>query len=212
MFFVKPEKLNLPEPGRALPGRAETMPLPPRHRVFGSALDADFPGAEVAFFGLGCFWGAERLFWRLPGILSTAAGYQGGETPNPTYEEVCSGRTGHTEVVRVVYDPSKTSYAKLLKTFWEAHDPTQGMRQGNDIGTQYRSAIYTTTPAQAEAAEASRTEYEQSLKAAGLAAVTTELRPAPPFYFAEPYHQQYLDANPGGYCGLKGTGVSCAIG
>ena len=212
MFFTKPEKLNLPEPGRALLGREETMPLPPRHRVFGSKLDDPFTGMEVAYFGLGCFWGAERLFWRLPGVLSTAAGYQGGLTPNPTYEEVCSGLTGHTEVVRVVFDPTKIGYAKLLKTFWEAHDPTQGMRQGNDVGTQYRSAIYTTTPAQAETAEASRTEYEKSLRAAGLAAVTTEACPAPPFYFAEPYHQQYLDANPGGYCGLKGTGVSCAIG
>ncbi len=212
MFFMKPEKLNLPDASRALPGRAEAMPLPPCHRVFGTPLDAEFPGAEVACFGLGCFWGAERLFWRLPGVLSTAAGYQGGLTPNPTYEEVCSGLTGHAEVVRVVFDPLKISYEKLLKTFWEAHDPTQGMRQGNDVGTQYRSAIYTTTPTQAEAAEASRAAYELGLKAVGLAAVTTELRPAPPFYFAEPYHQQYLDANPGGYCGLKGTGVSCAIG
>lgn len=212
MFFAKPEKLTLPEASRALPGRDEKMPLPPRHRVFGSPLDDAFPGMEVAFFGLGCFWGAERLFWRLPGVVSTAAGYQGGLTPNPTYEEVCSGLTGHTEIVRVVFDPTKTSYAKLLKAFWEAHDPTQGMRQGNDIGTQYRSAIYTTSAAQLEAAEASRADYEQSLKAAGLGAVTTELRPAQAFYFAEPYHQQYLDANPGGYCGLKGTGVSCAIG
>ena len=212
MFFTKSEKLNLPEPGQALPGRAEAMPLPPRHSVFGSKLDDPFPGMEAAYFGLGCFWGAERLFWRLPGVVSTAAGYQGGLTPNPTYEEVCSGLTGHTEVVRVVFDPAKTSYAKLLKAFWEAHDPTQGMRQGNDLGTQYRSAVYTTTPAQAEAAEASRTEYQKGLQAAGLGAVTTEVRPAPPFYFAEPYHQQYLDANPSGYCGLKGTGVSCALG
>ncbi|HTL98667.1 MAG TPA: peptide-methionine (S)-S-oxide reductase MsrA [Holophagaceae bacterium] len=212
MFFSKPEKQNLPSPERALPGRAEPMPLPPKHRVFGTPLDSAFPGMEVAYFGLGCFWGAERLFWRLPGVASSAAGYQGGLTPNPTYEEVCSGLTGHTEVVRVVYDPSKVEYTQLLKVFWEAHDPTQGMRQGNDVGTQYRSAIYTTTPAQAEAAEASRAAYEAGLKAAGHPAITTELRPAPPFYFAEPYHQQYLDANPGGYCGLKGTGVSCVIG
>ncbi|HET8716000.1 MAG TPA: peptide-methionine (S)-S-oxide reductase MsrA [Holophagaceae bacterium] len=211
MFFQKPEKLKLPEPGRALPGRSETMPLPPRHRVFGTPLDVDVPGAEVACFGLGCFWGAERLFWRLPGVLSTAAGYQGGETPNPTYEEVCSGLTGHTEVVRVLFDPAKTTYGALLKAFWEAHDPTQGMRQGNDVGTQYRSAIYTTTPAQLEEARASLADYAAGLKAAGYPEVTTEVRPAPPFYFAEPYHQQYLDANPNGYCGLKGTGVSCAL-
>lgn len=212
MFFAKPEKLNLPDASRALPGRAEPMPLPQRHRVFGTQLDAAFPGMEVAFFGLGCFWGAERLFWRLPGVVSTATGYQGGLTPNPSYEEVCSGFTGHVEVVRIVFDPTKISYAKLLKTFWEAHDPTQGMRQGNDMGTQYRSAIYTTSEAQAAIAEASRADYANGLMAAGHGAVTTEQLPAPPFYFAEPYHQQYLDANPNGYCGLKGTGVSCAIG
>ena len=211
-MFAKPEKLTLPDASRALPGRAEAMSLPPRHRIFGTKLDDAFLGMEAATFGLGCFWGAERLFWRLPGVVSTAAGYQGGLTPNPTYEEVCSGLTGHTEVVRVVFDPAKITYGALLKAFWEAHDPTQGMRQGNDMGTQYRSAIYTTTPAQAEAAEASRAAYEAGLKAAGRGAITTELRPAPPFYFAEPYHQQYLDANPGGYCGLKGTGVSCVIG
>jgi peptide-methionine (S)-S-oxide reductase len=211
MFFTKAEKLTLPDAARALPGRAEAMPLPPRHRVFATPLDAAFPGAEVAHFGLGCFWGAERLFWRLPGVLSTAAGYQGGLTPNPIYEEVCSGLTGHTEVVRVVFDPTKISYGKLLKAFWEAHDPTQGMRQGNDVGTQYRSALYTTTEAQLEEARASLAAYAAGLKAAGFPEVTTEVRPAPPFYFAEPYHQQYLDANPNGYCGLKGTGVSCAL-
>ena len=212
MFLTRPEKLQLPDAGRALPGRTEAMSLPPRHRVFNTPLDDAFLGMEVAYFGLGCFWGAERLFWRLPGVVSTAAGYQGGLTPNPTYEEVCSGLTGHTEVVRVVFDPSRITYRDLLKVFWEAHDPTQGMRQGNDVGTQYRSALYTTTPQQLEQAEASRATYEAGLQATGHGAVTTELRPAPPFYFAEPYHQQYLDANPGGYCGLKGTGVSCVIG
>ena len=212
MFLTRPEKHQLPDASRALPGRTEVMALPARHRIFGTPLDATFPDTEVAYFGLGCFWGAERLFWRLPGVVSTAAGYQGGLTPNPTYEEVCGGLTGHTEVVRVVFDPSRITYGALLKAFWEAHDPTQGMRQGNDVGTQYRSAIYTTTPEQLQQAEASRGAYEKGLQAAGHGAVTTEIQPAPPFYFAEPYHQQYLDANPGGYCGLRGTGVSCAVG
>ena len=212
MFLsAKSEKLNLPDSSRALPGRAETMPLPEKHRIFGTPLEGPFPGMEVTYFGLGCFWGAERLFWRLPGVVSTAVGYQGGLTPNPTYEEVCSGLTGHTEIVRVVFDPAKLAYADLLKAFWEAHDPTQGMRQGNDVGTQYRSALYTTSQAQLEAATASHALYEANLQTAGHGPITTELRVAPPFFFAEPYHQQYLDANPNGYCGLKGTGVTCAI-
>jgi peptide-methionine (S)-S-oxide reductase len=212
MTMDAPSKTALPDPARALPGRAAKMPLTEPHRVFGNAVDGTFPGTEEAFFGLGCFWGAERLFWRLPGVVGTAVGYQGGTTPNPTYEEVCSGRTGHAETVRVVYDPKRTSYGALLKAFWEAHDPTQGMRQGNDVGTQYRSAVYTTTDAQLEAAQATRKAFESALAAKGYGAITTELRPAPPFYFAETYHQQYLDRHPNGYCGLKGTGAVCVIG
>ena len=212
MIFGK-KKLALPTPAEALPGRAERMPVPPVHFVLGTPLEGPFPaGAEVADFGLGCFWGAERKFWQVPGVLSTAVGYAGGVTPNPTYEEVCSGGTGHAEVVRVVYDPAKVSYEALLKTFWESHDPTQGMRQGNDVGTQYRSAIYTHGDAQRRAADASRAAYQARLREAGHGEITTEVREAPTFYFAEDYHQQYLGKNPNGYCGLGGTGVSCPIG
>jgi peptide-methionine (S)-S-oxide reductase len=181
--------------------------------VTGAPLLPPFPaGAEVVLFGMGCFWGAERKFWTLPGVISTAAGYAGGLTPNPTYEEVCSGGTGHTEVVQVVYDPAKIAFATLLKTFWENHDPTQGMRQGNDVGTQYRSAVYATTPAQLAEARASKDGYQQALLAAGRGAITTEITSAVPFYYAEGYHQQYLSKNPGGYCGIGGTGVSCPVG
>jgi peptide-methionine (S)-S-oxide reductase len=198
----------------ALPGRDEAIPVPAKHIVLGTPLLPPFPeGIEVVQFGLGCFWGAERKFWELgDGVYVTAAGYAGGQTPNPTYEEVCSGRTGHNEVVLVVYDPTKISYEQLLKTFWESHDPTQGMRQGNDIGTQYRSGIYVCTPEQRKAAEASKAMYAQAVKAKGYGDVTTEIVDAPPFYFAEDYHQQYLAKNPMGYCGLGGTGVSCPIG
>ena len=197
----------------ALPGRDEPMPLPDKHEVLGTPIAPPFPdGLERAVFGLGCFWGAERIFWRASGVYTTAVGYAGGFTPNPTYEEVCSGRTGHTEAVLVVFDPRQTSYEELLKLFWEGHDPTQGMRQGNDQGTQYRSAIYWTSDAQREAAEASRATYEQELKSAGYDAVTTELAEVGPFYYAEDYHQQYLAKVPNGYCGLGGTGVACPVG
>ncbi len=207
------KKLELPSREDALPGRAQKMPVPPRHFVNGNRLEPPFPeGLETAIFGMGCFWGAERCFWQLPGVYTTAVGYAGGHTPNPSYEEVCSGRTGHTEVVLVVYDPKKVSFEKLLKTFWESHDPTQGMRQGNDVGTQYRSAIYVATPAQKREAEESRKAYEAALKAKDYGAVTTEIADAPPFYYAEDYHQQYLAKNPGGYCGLGGTGVTCPGG
>lgn len=203
----------LPNANEALPGRASPLAVPPAHFVSGAALEPPFSaGLEEAVFGLGCFWGAERKFWQAPGVYSTAAGYAGGHTPNPTYEEVCSGRTGHTEVVRVIFDPAKVSYAQLLKLFFENHDPTQGMRQGGDIGTQYRSAIYTTSPAQHAAAAQAIAAYGQKLRAAGFGDITTELREAPPFYYAEAYHQQYLAKNPNGYCGLGGTGVSCPIG
>ncbi|TWA67259.1 peptide-methionine (S)-S-oxide reductase [Azospirillum brasilense] len=208
MFMRKP--LALPSAEEALPGRDTPVPVPPRHHVNGNPLTPPYPeGLEVVDVGLGCFWGAERKFWKVPGVWTTMVGYQGGHTPNPTYEEVCSGRTGHTEVVRVVYDPAKVGFEELLRVFWEAHDPTQGMRQGNDVGTQYRSAIYTHTDAQRAAAEASRESYQARLKQAGFGPVTTELREAPPFYYAEDYHQQYLSKNPAGYCGLGGTGVSC---
>ncbi|GII93561.1 peptide-methionine (S)-S-oxide reductase MsrA [Sinosporangium siamense] len=197
----------------ALPGRPTPIPVPPRHAVLDAPLAPPYPaGVEIADFGLGCFWGAERKFWQTPGVVTTAVGYQGGYTENPTYEETCSGRTGHTEVVRVVFDPAKVSYEELLKVFWEAHDPTQGMRQGNDIGTQYRSAIYTHSPEQEKAALASRDAYQTVLTANGYPAITTEIAPAPEFYFAEDYHQQYLFKNPGGYCGIGGTGVSCPVG
>jgi peptide-methionine (S)-S-oxide reductase len=205
-------KSQMVEPDKALSGRSETMPVEPTHLVLGSSMTDVPPGAEVAYFGLGCFWGAERKFWEADGVVSTAVGYQGGYTPNPTYEEVCSGRTGHTEAVRVVFDPTRTSFEALLKVFWESHDPTQGMRQGNDAGTQYRSAIYTTTPEQAAVADASKTMFEAKLGESGYGEITTEIALAGPFYFAEPYHQQYLFKNPNGYCGLGGTGVSCPIG
>ena len=207
------DKLKLPTADQALPGRSGKMPVPASHFVNGARLEPPFPeGTELALFGLGCFWGAERKFWQTPGVVSTSVGYAGGVTPNPSYREVCSGATGHTEVVRVVFDPKRVSYADLLRVFWEAHDPTQGMRQGNDVGTQYRSAIYTHGEAQAKAAAASREEYQRALDAAGLGRITTEIREAPEFYYAEEYHQQYLAKNPGGYCGIGGTGVSCPVG
>jgi peptide-methionine (S)-S-oxide reductase len=206
------EKLVVPEPGDCLPGRTEPMPVPERHFVNQHSLTEPYPGGMLkAVFGLGCFWGAERVFWQAPSVWVTAVGYAGGSTPNPTYEEVCSGRTGHTEAVLVVYDPKVISYEALLKLFWESHDPTQGMRQGNDVGTQYRSAIYTYTPEQRAAAEASCKAYQAELDAAGLGRITTEVTEAPPFYFAEGYHQQYLAKNPNGYCGLGGTGVTCPL-
>ncbi|HEX2038960.1 MAG TPA: peptide-methionine (S)-S-oxide reductase MsrA [Acidimicrobiales bacterium] len=206
-------KAELPSADTALAGRDTPIPVPERHTVLGTPLQPPFPeGLEQAVFGLGCFWGAERRFWQTPGVWTTAVGYAGGFTPNPTYEEVCSGLTGHAEVVLVVFDPSEVSYEELLRVFWEAHDPTQGMRQGNDVGTQYRSAIYTSSEEQQAAAEASRALYQERLKAAGYGDVTTEIRPAPAFYYAEDYHQQYLDKHPNGYCGLGGTGVSCPVG
>jgi peptide-methionine (S)-S-oxide reductase len=211
MIFGK-SKLRMPEPDQALPGRNEAMPVPARHLVTGAPLVGPFPGKATAIFGMGCFWGAERKFWQAPGVFTTAVGYAGGLTPNPTYEEVCSGRTGHTEAVLVVYDPAVTSFDALLKIFWESHDPTQGMRQGNDVGTQYRSAIYFNTAAEGDAARASRDRFQEALAGAGLGTITTEIREAPAFYYAEPYHQQYLARNPNGYCGLGGTGVSCPIG
>jgi peptide-methionine (S)-S-oxide reductase len=206
----------LPTPEQALPGRAAPQfALPDRHTVLGNPLAGPYPdGLEVADFALGCFWGAERKFWQTDGVWTTLAGYQGGHTPHPTYEEVCSGLTGHTEVVRVVFDPSVVAYTTLLKLFWESHDPTQGFRQGNDVGTQYRSALYTHSPAQAAAARSSRDAYQEVLAGSGYGAITTEILPADgrPFYPAEAYHQQYLDKNPGGYCGIGGTGVSCPVG
>ena len=198
-------------PEQALPGRPQwPFAISNRHAVLDAPLEGPFSDAlETAYFGLGCFWGAEQLFWELPGVVSTAVGYQGGYTPNPTYEEVCSGKTGHTEAVKVVYDPAEIGYEALLKVFFEAHDPTQGMRQGNDVGTQYRSAIYTTTDEQARVAEATRAAYDEALTASRMGTITTEIEPAPEFYYAEEYHQQYLHKVPNGYCGLKGTGVSC---
>jgi len=198
----------LPTAAQALPGRAQPMNVPALHFVSGHRIVAPFPsGYSTALFALGCFWGAERKFWQLPGVYSTAVGYAGGFTPNPTYEEVCTGQTGHAEVVLVVYDPAQVSYGDLLKVFWESHDPTQGMRQGNDLGTQYRSEIYTQNDAQRAAAERSREEYQKALTAAGRGKITTEIGPAPPFYYAEDYHQQYLAKNPNGYCGIGGCGV-----
>ena len=206
-------KLRIPSPDEALPGRSTRMALPARHAVKGTPLEPPFPeGMERAIFGLGCFWGAERKFWQADGVYTTAVGYAGGHTPNPTYEEVCSGLTGHAEVVLVLYDPRVTSYDALLRIFWETHDPTQGMRQGNDVGTQYRSGIYYEGEDQRRAAEASRDAYQRQLTAAGYGAITTEILPAPEFYYAEDYHQQYLAKNPNGYCGLGGTGVSCPTG
>ncbi len=212
MLFAK--KTEMVTPADALPGRTDqTMPVPPSHHVLDVPLQGPWPeGTEVAVFGLGCFWGAERKFWQTDGVYSTAVGYAGGFTPNPTYEETCTGRTGHTEVVLVVFQPAKVGYEQLLSVFWENHDPTQGMRQGGDIGTQYRSAIYTTSDAQREAADRSVAAYQQRLTAAGYGAISTEVAPLGDFYYAEPYHQQYLSKNPGGYCGLGGTGVSCPIG
>ena len=213
MFMFK-KKLEMPSAAEALPGRSTAIPTAREHFVLHRPLKGPYPdGLETAMFGLGCFWGAERKFWELgDGIYATAVGYAGGHTPNPTYEEVCSGRTGHNEVVLVVYDPKKISYERLLKTFWESHDPTQGMRQGNDVGTQYRSGIYVFSPEQHAAAEASKAAYGKALAAERMGPITTEILDAPPFYFAEDYHQQYLAKNPQGYCGLGGTGVSCPIG
>lgn len=215
MFFLSDmlnKKLQLPKPGEALPGRDRAIPTASKHFVSKRPLKGPYPeGMATAMFGMGCFWGAERLFWKTDGVWTTAVGFAGGITPNPTYQETCTGLTGHTEVVFVVYDPRIVSYADLLKIFWESHDPTQGMRQGNDVGTTYRSAIYTFGDAQQEAALASRDAYEAELRKAGRGRITTEIAPAPKFYFAEEDHQQYLAKNPYGYCGLKGTGVSCAL-
>ena len=203
----------IPTPEQALPGRAQPIATAQTHHVNGHPLHPPYPaGMAEAVFGLGCFWGAERKFWQTPGVWTTAVGYAGGATPNPTYEEVCSGQTGHTEVVRVIFDPKLVSYEALLKVFFENHDPTQGMRQGNDVGTQYRSAIYTTSAAQKQEALAARAAYDAKLRAAGYGAIATEIREAPEFYYAEGYHQQYLSKNPGGYCGIGGTGVSCPVG
>jgi peptide-methionine (S)-S-oxide reductase len=207
------EKTKMIAPDRALPGREQEMRVPERHAVLGTPLRPPFPdGLEQAIVAMGCFWGAERVFWSAPGVYTTAVGYAGGYTPNPTYEEVCSASTGHAEAVLVVFDPAQTSYAEILRRFWENHDPTQGMRQGNDVGTQYRSAIYWTTEAQRDTAEATKAAFAEGLRAAGYPEITTEIAPAGPFYYAEDYHQQYLHKNPGGYCGLGGTGVSCPIG
>ncbi len=212
-MLFKTKSLTLPTPSQALPGRANPIQTAAKHAVNGAPIHPPMPaGVEEAVFAMGCFWGAERKFWNTPGVVSTAVGYAGGHTPNPTYEEVCSGGTGHTEVVRVWFDPAKVSYAALLKLFFENHDPTQGMRQGGDIGTQYRSALYTTSDEQAQAAAAAASAYGASLAKVGFGAVTTELRPTPTFYYAEDYHQQYLHKNPNGYCGLGGTGVACQIG
>jgi peptide-methionine (S)-S-oxide reductase len=213
MSPLAPMKLRLPRPDQTLPGRTETMRVSDSHYVNGNRLTPPFPaGLEQAMFGIGCFWGAERKFWQAAGVYTTAVGYAGGYTPNPTYKEVCSGMTGHAEVVLVVFDPKVTSYDATLRIFWENHDPTQGMRQGNDVGTQYRSGIYCYTPEQRRAAEASRQAFQDRLTAAGYGAITTEIADAPPFYYAEDYHQQYLAKNPDGYCGLGGTGVTCPIG
>jgi peptide-methionine (S)-S-oxide reductase len=211
LFSRKPA--TTPSPTEALPGRDELIAVPERHLVLETRLVPPFPeGTERAIFGMGCFWGAERMFWQAPGMYTTAAGYAGGSTPNPTYREVCSGMTGHTEVVLAVFETEQTSYEEMLRIFWEGHDPTQGMRQGNDVGTQYRSAIYWTSPVQQEAALESRARFQQELSRAGYGTITTEIAEAGPFYYAEDYHQQYLAANPNGYCGLGGTGVSCPVG
>ena len=212
MFSLR-ETMKMVDPDRALPGRQQEMPVAGRHAVLGTPLRPPFPeGLERIVVGMGCFWGAERVFWQAPGMYTTAVGYAGGHTPNPTYEEVCSGSTGHAEVVLAVFDPARTSYAEMLRLFWENHDPTQGMRQGNDVGTQYRSAIYYGSDAVGELAERSKQAFAEQLRAAGYGEITTELAPAGAFYYAEDYHQQYLEKNPGGYCGLGGTGVSCPIG
>jgi peptide-methionine (S)-S-oxide reductase len=213
MRFLFGDKTQMVEPADALPGRSETMPVPARHEVLGTPIAPPFPhGFERAILGMGCFWGAERVFWQAPGVYTTAVGYAGGFTPNPSYEEVCSGRTGHTEAVLVVFDPAATNYEEILRLFWENHDPTQGMRQGGDVGTQYRSAILWTTEEQRAAAESSRTAYGERLRAARYPEITTDIEQADEFYYAEDYHQQYLAKNPNGYCGLGGTGVSCPVG
>jgi peptide-methionine (S)-S-oxide reductase len=212
LFRDAGKKLVLPTASEALPGRERPLEVADRHVVLGTPTHGPWPGGEVAVFGMGCFWGVERKFWVVPGVLHTATGYAGGYTPNPTYTETCTGKTGHTEVVRVVFDPARVTYAELLRVFWENHDPTQGMRQGNDVGTVYRSAIYATSDAQLAAALASREAYQPRLTAAGFGAITTEIDGAREFYFAEDYHQQYLHKNPGGYCGVGGTGVSCPVG
>jgi peptide-methionine (S)-S-oxide reductase len=212
-WFVDPKKTRLPSPNEVLPGRPTEMPVPVRHAVLDAPIRPPYPaGTEIAEFGMGCFWGAEKLFWKTPGVVTTAVGYSGGGTPNPTYEEVCTGRTGHIETVRVVFDPAQIAYGDLLKIFWEEHDPTQGMRQGGDQGTQYRSAILTHSDAQQREAEAAREAFQARLNAAGMGAITTEIRPAPEFFFAEAYHQQYLEKNPNGYCPNHATGVSCPVG
>jgi len=212
-MFSDARKSRMPSPAEALPGRSERMPVPSKHYLLETPLVPPFPaGMELAMFGLGCFWGAERKFWQVPGVYSTAVGYAAGLTPNPTYKEVCSGQTGHNEVVRVVFDPTKVSYEALLKLFFDNHDPTQGMRQGNDVGTQYRSGIYTYDEGQRAAAVAAKAAFQRALNEAGFGAITTEIVSAPEFYYAEEYHQQYLVKNPNGYCGLGGTGVSCPIG
>jgi peptide-methionine (S)-S-oxide reductase len=213
MLFGLGKKSTLPKPEEALPGRAVKISVPERHFVNGNPLQPPYPdGMEIAMFGLGCFWGAERKFWQLDGVFVTAVGYAAGITPNPTYQEVCTGMTGHNEVVRVVFDPKVISYEQLLKTFWESHNPTQGMRQGNDVGTQYRSGIYVYSETQKKLAEASKAAYQQALSAAGYKTITTEILDAPEFYYAEGYHQQYLAKNPNGYCGLGGTNVACPVG
>ncbi len=212
-MFLKRKSIELPTPESALPGRETPIAVPARHLVLGTPLTPPFPdGLERLVVGMGCFWGAERIFWQAPGVYTTAVGYAGGLTPNPTYEETCSGRTGHAEVVLAVFDPARTSYDELLRLFWEGHDPTQGMQQGNDVGTQYRSAIYWHDESQRDVAEASRERFQAELDRAGYGRITTEIAPAGPFYYAESYHQQYLAANPNGYCGLGGTGVSCPVG
>jgi peptide-methionine (S)-S-oxide reductase len=212
-MFVARQKLRLPTPDEALPGREAEVPVPAAHEVLGTPLKPPFPdGIETLVVGMGCFWGAERVFWQAPGVYTTAVGYAGGSTPNPSYEEVCSGRTGHTEAVLVAFDPARIGREEILRLFWEGHDPTQGMRQGNDVGTQYRSAIYTNSPEQRAAAEATRDAFQARLGDAGFGAISTEIADAGPFYYAEPYHQQYLQKVPNGYCGLGGTGVSCPVG
>ena len=213
MWFMSPKSLTIPTPEEALPGREQALRVPETHFVNGNRIKPPFPeGMETALFGMGCFWGAERMFWQADGVYSTAVGYSGGHTPNPLYEEVCSGRTGHNEVVLVVFDPAKMAYGTLLRLFWEGHDPTQGMRQGNDVGTQYRSGIYVFSPEQRRDALNSMAAYGPALAEGGFGAITTEILEAGPFYYAEEYHQQYLAKNPGGYCGLGGTGVACPVG
>jgi peptide-methionine (S)-S-oxide reductase len=213
MLFFSRDKVNMVGPDEALPGRDEPLPVAGRHAVLGTPIEPPSPdGLEQIVVGMGCFWGAERVFWRLPGVYTTAVGYAGGHTPNPRYEEVCSAKTGHAEVVLVVFDPKEISFEEILRAFWEGHDPTQGMRQGNDVGTQYRSALYWTSEAQREAAERSRDRYAAELRDAGYGEITTELAPAGEFFYAEDYHQQYLEKNPNGYCGIGGTGVACPVG